>query len=236
MCLKTFRMARENEKMKIDNKGDAKKDKEPVIVEDAGGEDVMDIKNDIESDENEAEAPEPKDDRKWYIVQCYTSQEIRVMERIKDIMAQKAWANKLFKVLVPQEETIEIKNNKRTEKTSKIFSGYVFVEALLGDDVIYEIRRLPGVSKFIGSKTRPLPVTEDEILRVLRKVGDKSKKIDIDFEVDEVIKVISGPFRGYTGSISEISAAKGTLKAFISIFGRETPVTLDFNQVEKVIK
>ena len=102
--------------------------------------------------------------------------------------------------------------------------------------MFYKIRQLSGVAKFIGSKTAPTAVTEDEILKVLRKVGDKTKKIDIDFEVGEIVKVIAGPFRGYSGPISEINAERGKLKSLILIFGRETPVELDFDQVEKVVK
>jgi transcriptional antiterminator NusG len=97
------------------------------------------------------------------------------------------------------------------------------------------MRHVSGVAKIVGTKNMPTPVTEDEILRVLRKIGDKTKKIEVDFETGEVIKVISGPFRGYTGPISEINAERGKLKSLISIFGRETPVELDFDQVEKVI-
>ncbi|MFC1617068.1 transcription termination/antitermination protein NusG, partial [Candidatus Margulisiibacteriota bacterium] len=93
-----------------------------------------------------------------------------------------------------------------------------------------------GVAKFVGTKSKPIPVTDKEILKILQKIGEKTKKIEIDFEVDEMIKVVLGPFRGYSGNISEINAEKGKLKALISIFGRETPVELDFNQVEKVVK
>ena len=105
------------------------------------------------------------------------------------------------------------------------------------DELSYEIKALPGVSKFVGTETGSglVPVQEDEILKVLRKVGDKTKEIDIDFELGEVIKVISGPFRGYSGSISEINPVKGKLKSMISIFGRDTPVELEFDQVEKTI-
>ena len=99
----------------------------------------------------------------------------------------------------------------------------------------YEIKQFHGVAKFIGIGSKPSPVVEDEILKVLRKVGDKTKEIDVDFEVDEIIKVIDGPFRGYSGTISEINAIKGKIKAKISIFGRETPVELDFEQVEKTV-
>lgn len=172
----------------------------------------------------------------WYIVQCYTGHEYKVQERIQDLVELKSWNDRVFRILVPEEETIEIKNNKRHERITRIYPGYIFVNMHLSDDVYYEIRRLAGVAKFIGSKTAPSPVTEDEILKVLRKVGDKTKKIDIDFEVDEVIKVIDGPFRGYAGPISEINGERGKLKALISIFGRETPVELEFDQVEKTVK
>jgi len=144
--------------------------------------------------------------------------------------------DRIFRVLVPEEETIEIKNNKRLEKTTKIFPGYLFVHVVLDESLYYDLRNIMGVSKFVGTKTHPTPVTEDEILKVLRKVGDKTKKIDVDFEEGEVIKVISGPFRGYSGPISEINVDRGTLKALISIFGRETPVKLDFDQVEKAVE
>jgi transcriptional antiterminator NusG len=151
------------------------------------------------------------------------------------VVEQRKLGEKIFRVLVPEEETVEIKNNKRVERTAKIFPGYIFVEALMSEDVWFEIRRVSGVAKIVGTKNMPTPVTEDEILRVLRKIGDKTKKIEVDFETGEMIKVISGPFRGYTGPISDINAERGKLKSLISIFGRETPVELDFDQVEKVV-
>ncbi|MSR88400.1 MAG: transcription termination/antitermination factor NusG [Candidatus Margulisbacteria bacterium] len=191
----------------------------------------------IITDDNEALTEvDPLENAHWFIVQCYTGQEYKVQERINDISELKGYQEKIFRVLVPEEEIIEIKNNKRLEKVIRIFPGYIFVQMIIDDEVFYDIRSLTGVAKFVGSKTSPTPVTEDEILKVLRKVGDKTKKIDIDFEIEEVIKVIAGPFRGYTGPISEINAERGKLKALISIFGRETPVELEFDQVEKTVK
>jgi len=180
--------------------------------------------------------PEEDDDREWYILQCYTQQEHKVKEKVEQMITDNLLESKVFRILVPEEETIEIKNNKRIERTSKIFPGYVFVQMILDERVSYEIRNITGVARFIGTKNQPTPVREEEILRVLRKVGDKTKKIDVDFEMGEEIKVISGPFRGYAGPISEINDVRGKLKALISIFGRETPVELEFDQVEKAIK
>ncbi len=181
-------------------------------------------------------AETPQDGRQWFIMQCYSNQEYRVQARIQTLIEERGLADRIFQVLVPEEETIEIKNNKRLEKTVKIFPGYVFVQMLLEDGLYHELRSISGVSKFIGSKSSPTPVTEDEILRVLRKIGAGVRKVDVDFEEGEVIKVVSGPFRGYSGPISEISPEKGHLKALISVFGRETPVQLDFDQVEKAVE
>ncbi len=175
-----------------------------------------------------------KDGREWFIVQCYSGQEHKVQSRISLLIEEKKWSDKIFQVLVPEEDVIEIKNNQRVEKKVKIFPGYVFIQVILEEQVFFDIRSISGVSKFIGSKTDPTPVTEGDILRVLRKVGDKTKKVDVDFEEGEMIKVVGGPFRGYMGEISEINPERGSLKALISIFGRETPVQLDFDQVEQV--
>ncbi len=206
------------------------------VATDLAEENSQDISNE-NSDDNSNPESKSVDDCDWYIIQTYSSQEYKVRSRIEQIMEEGRFKEFLFRVLVPEQESVEIKNNKRTEKVSKIFPGYVFIQMLSNDELSYEIKALPGVSKFVGSEgsNKLIPVQEDEILKVLRKVGDKTKEIDIDFEIGEVIKVISGPFRGYSGSISEINPVKGKLKSMISIFGRETPVELEFDQVEKTI-
>tara|TARA_Y100000814_G_scaffold43019_1_gene26918 strand:+ start:57 stop:758 length:702 start_codon:yes stop_codon:yes gene_type:complete len=171
----------------------------------------------------------------WYIVQTLSNYEKRVETRVQQIIDAGKYTGKLLRVLVPTQQTVELKNNKRLEKVTKIFPGYVFIQMNIEDELAYELRQIPGIAKFVGIGNKPSPVVEDEILKVLRKVGDTSKEIDVDFEVGEVIKVVDGPFRGYTGSISEINSLKGNIKAKISIFGRETPVELDFEQVEKTV-
>lgn len=176
----------------------------------------------------------PKEGVYWYIVQCYALYEQKVRDHILQMMEDE-FNGIIFRVLLPEEETVEIKNNERKEKIKKMFPGYLFVQMKKDEGVWYMLRRLPGVAKLVGTKNEPTPVSEDEINRILRQLGEKMKKIEVDFELNEVIKVISGPFRGYTGSISEINAERGKLKSLISIFGRETPVELDFDQVEKYV-
>ncbi len=174
--------------------------------------------------------------KRWYILQCYSGQEYKVKSRIEKFIEDNVFKGKVSQIFIPEEETIEIKENKRIERTVKVYPGYVFVEMEEDVEIWFQLRKIPGVSKFIGPKNMPTPVTQAEILRVLRKTEEKVKKIEVDLEKGEVVKIISGPFRGYSGPIDEIYAEKGKLKALISIFGRETPVELDFNQVEKAIK
>lgn len=206
-----------------------------------------DLVEEVSSDSKDLESPSASDSSlaiidtvdfdkgAWFIVQCYAGYEYKVRSRIEALIEDDSYNGKIYRVLVPEEETVEIKNNKRIEKIVKMFPGYVFIQIEPEEDVLYAIKVLPGVSKFIGAKNQPTPVVEDEILKVLYKVGDKTRKVDVDFEEGEVVKIIAGPFRGYSGSISELNGEKGTLKAMILIFGRETPVELVFDQVERVV-
>jgi len=197
--------------------------------------DDEDILSDDASDEDVDSNPAAQEEGlSWYIVQCYALYEQKVRDRILQ-MQEDELKDLVYRVLLPEEETVEIKNNERKEKIKKMFPGYLFVQMKPDEGAWYLLRRLPGVAKLVGTKNEPTPVSEDEINRILRQLGEKSKKIEVDFELNEVIKVIAGPFRGYTGSISEINAERGKLKSLISIFGRETPVELDFDQVEKYV-
>ena len=206
-------------------------DQTEVTVKD----EVVVVDDEKKSDEVESEkVDEVNDNHHWYILQCYSSQEYKVQVKLNDLIERELLQEKISTVLIPEEETIEIKNNNRVEKIRKIFPGYVFIKMEDDEHIFFKVKKIVGVSKFIGDR-RPAEVKEDEILKILRKIGEKTKKIDVDFEIDEMIKVIDGPFRGYSGNISEINAERGKLKSMISIFGRDTPVELDFDQVEKVV-
>ncbi|MEK9726567.1 MAG: transcription termination/antitermination protein NusG [Candidatus Margulisiibacteriota bacterium] len=195
---------------------------------------LVDENEDADSNSSEELGEGSQEGLCWYIVQCYALYEQKVRDRILQ-MQENEFKDIVFRVLLPEEETVEIKNNERKEKIKKMFPGYLFVQMKPDEGAWYLLRRLPGVAKLVGTKNEPTPVSEEEINRILRQLGEKMKKIEVDFELNEVIKVISGPFRGYTGSISEINPERGKLKSLISIFGRETPVELDFDQVEKYV-
>ena len=205
-------------------------DNSPIQLDE---EDILATENEAQDSEND-ELLVKEEGLSWYIVQCYALYEQKVRDRILQ-MQENEFKDIVHRVLLPEEETVEIKNNERKEKIKKMFPGYLFVQMKPDEGAWYMLRRLPGVAKLVGTKNEPTPVSEDEINRILRQLGEKMKKIEVDFEINEVIKVISGPFRGYTGSISEINPERGKLKSLISIFGRETPVELDFDQVEKYV-
>jgi len=187
------------------------------------------------SDASSIEGGVYQEGAEWYIIQCFSGQEYKVLAHIQRLIEDNGYQDRIHRLLVPEEETVEIKNNKRIEKLTKLYPGYVFIHMKYDIHIHQGIRDILGVSGFIGTKGVPAPVTQEDMLKILRKAGEKSKKIDVDFEEGEMVKVVSGPFRGYSGAISEINAEKGMLKAMISVFGRETPVQLDFDQVEKAV-
>jgi transcriptional antiterminator NusG len=185
--------------------------------------------------ETPADVPaEEQTDRKWYVVQTYSGQEDKVKDSIERNVSGMNMGHKIFQILVPTEDTVEIRDGKRIEKNKKMFPGYVFVDMILDDESWYMIRGTQGVAKFIGTKVRPTPVSDKEMQRVLKQLGVKEEKLEVSFERGEVVRIIGGPFRGYTGNIDEVNSQKGKLKTLISIFGRDTPVEVNFEQVQRI--
>jgi len=232
----------------MNTKKDNKNSNETKEIESSDTQSIKDLKVESENDkansvslqdENDTDKVVEKADEGnklqgfWYVLHTYSGQEKKVELSIHQAIEKHSLQDKIFKVIVPEEETIEIKGGKRVEKTRKIFPGYVFVNMFVDDDVWSMLRRIPGFLKFVGMGNEPEPVKDEEMLKILRRMGIKSKRVEVDFEIGEVIKIISGPFRGYTGGINEINIERGKLKTLISIFGRETPVELVFDQVEK---
>lgn len=184
----------------------------------------------------EEKAEEAKsDDRRWYVLQTYSGQEESVKNAIENNLELMNLKDKVFKILVPEEEVVELKGSKRIAKKRKMFPGYVFLEMALDDESWYAIRQTPGVARFIGTKVKPTPVSDREMQRVLKQIGVKEEKLEVAFERGESVRVISGPFRGYTGTVDEINADKGKLKVLINIFGRDTPVEVNFEHAEKLV-
>ncbi len=196
-----------------------------------------------EKEPSSAEATEGKEekeeekvvDKRWYVIQTLTGQEDKVKQAVEQTIESKKLKDKLFQVLVPTEEIVEIKGGKRVEKVKKMFPGYVFLEMVLDDESWFNIRNTPWVARFIGTKVRPTPVSDREMQRVLKQLGKEEKLLEIIFERGEAVRVISGPFRGYTGTVDEVNADKGKMKVLINIFGRDTPVEVNFEHAQKIV-
>jgi len=175
-----------------------------------------------------------QDKGEWYAIHTYSGYEDKVADNIKQRIETLDMADKIFDVIVPKEKQIEIKNGKRRVVEKKIFQGYVLVNMQLTDESWYAVRNTPNVTGFVGSGDDPVPVSDDEIRSLRKRMGVEEPKHKINFSPGEVVNIIDGPFKGFDGNISEIDEQKGKIKVLVNIFGRETPVELDSLQVEKV--
>ena len=173
-------------------------------------------------------------EKNWYVIHTYSGYENKVKANLERRVESMAMEDKIFRVLVPTEEELEFKDGKRKITKKKIFPGYVIVEMILTDDSWYVVRNTPGVTGFVGSGSKPIPLQEKETKLILHQMGIDEPRAKIDFEVGESIRVIRGPFENFSGMIQDINAEKGKIKVVVSMFGRETSVELDYHQVEKL--
>jgi len=163
----------------------------------------------------------------WYVVHTYSG---NLEKRIESMDMEE----KIFRILVPMEDEVEIKDGKKIISKRKVFPGYVLVEMIMTDDSWYVVRNTPGVTGFVGSGSKPIPLSDAEARQIVKQLGGEEPRIRIDFTVGENVQVISGPFENFIGQVEEINPEKGKVRVMISMFGRETPVELEFNQVEKI--
>ncbi len=187
--------------------------------------------NEAEETVNGEEEAEVKKD--WFVIHTYAGYEKRVktnLERRVDSMDMK---DKIFRIMVPTEKEITSRGGQKRTVEKKVFPGYVLVEMVMDDDSWYVVRNTPGVTGFVGPGSKPVPLSEKEVTHILRQVGVVEGKPRIDFDINQVVRVVSGPFKNFEGKVEEINHEKGTVKVSVSMFGRETPLELEFHQVIK---
>lgn len=172
--------------------------------------------------------------RNWYTIHTYSGYEDNVAYNLNQRIESMGMQDKIFSVIVPKEKKIKIKNGKRKVIEERIFPGYVLVEMIVTDDSWYVVRNTPNVTGFIGAGNMPVPVSEEEIKRLQKRMGIKEPKYKIEFEIGETVKVVDGPFKDFDGKVGEIDEERGKVKVLISMFGRETPVELDSLQIKKI--
>lgn len=172
--------------------------------------------------------------KNWYVIHTYSGYENKVKTNLEKRVESMNMEDKIFRVLVPMEDEIEIKNGKKKVSKRKVFPGYVLVEMELTDDSWYVVRNTPGVTGFVGTGSKPIPLLENEVTAILRQMGLEKVKTKIDVNIGQSIRVVSGPFKDFIGIVKEILEDKAKVRVSVSMFGRETPVELEFGQVEKL--
>lgn len=170
----------------------------------------------------------------WYAIHTYSGYEENVAHNLQQRVESLDMQDKIFNILIPTETKIKIKGGKRKTVKEKIFPGYVLVSMVVTDDSWYVVRNTPNVTGFIGIGVVPTPISDEEIKQIQERMGVEEPKYKIDVEVGTPVKIIDGPFKDFEGKVSEVDEARGKIKVLITIFGRETPVELDFLQVKKI--
>jgi transcriptional antiterminator NusG len=172
--------------------------------------------------------------KQWFVIHTYSGYEERVKKNLEQRIKAMDSGDEVFEVTIPTEEEIEVKNGQRRTVTKKILPGYVLVQMNMSDQSWNVVRNTPGVTGFVGSGNKPVPLREEEVSQILRQMEAEAPKVKVGFRKGQSIRVTDGPFIDFVGVVDDISLEKGKVKVLLSLFGRETPVELDFLQVEKL--
>lgn len=187
-----------------------------------------------EEDKAEFKTTRQSGERNWYVIHTYSGYEEQVAENLKQRIESFGMENQVFDVIVPKEKQIEIRNGKRRTVEKRIFPGYVLVDMIVTDDSWYVVRNTPNVTGFIGFGVRPTPMSLDEIERIKKRMGVEEPKYKIEFSIGDLVRITDGALKGFEAKVEDIDFDKGKIKVLVNMFGRETPVNLDFLQVKKV--
>jgi transcriptional antiterminator NusG len=188
----------------------------------------------LEQNINEGEK-QPIIKGEWYVVHTYSGYENKIKVDLSKRVESMNMQDKIFDVIIPEEQEVEYKNGKRKVTTKRVFPGYVIVNMIMDDDSWYVVRHTPGVTGFVSSGTKPIPLQTEEIHKILQQMGlMESKPRIIDIDIGEGIRVKSGPFANFEGVVKELLPDRGKIRVAISMFGRETPVELDYEQIDKL--
>lgn len=172
-------------------------------------------------------------EKRWYVIHTYSGYENKVKANLERKVHSLGMENEVFNIVIPMENEIEVKDGKKRSVQRKVFPGYVLVEMIVNDRSWYAVRNTPGVTGFVGSGTKPIPLTDEEVKQIMRSMGVEESRPKIDLQLQQIVRLKSGPFSGCLGSVSEINEERGKLKVLVDMFGRETPVEVDFTQVEE---
>ncbi|MFQ5342485.1 MAG: transcription termination/antitermination protein NusG [Anaerolineae bacterium] len=200
-------------------------------------EEASDVEGEPEGEPEEPEGLVPPEDipegAAWYVVHTYSGYENKVKLNLEYRVQSTGMQDRIFHVIVPVEEEVDIKEGQRRVIERRIFPGYVFVQMLMGDEAWYVIHDTPGVTGFVGSGTKPTPLRDEEVERILRRIESEEPTVRVSFREGQRVRIVDGPFTDFHGIVDEIDMQRGKVRLLVSFFGRETPVELDLLQVEK---
>jgi transcriptional antiterminator NusG len=204
-------------------------------------EDVLDTEAEVESTDTSGMLPElaeaiqeQGDERHWYVIHCYSGYENKVRHNLEQRIDSMNMKEKIYDVVVPTEEEIEVKDGQRRTVERRVFPGYILVQMVLTEESWYVVRNTPGVTGFVGMGNTPTPLQPNEVSQIMRRMEAEAPKIKVNFKPGQKVRIIDGPFNDFVGTVGEIDAERAKVRVMVSFFGRETPVELDFLQVEKM--
>jgi transcriptional antiterminator NusG len=186
------------------------------------------------SSEGAPDLSEAPDDRAWFVVHCYSGYENKVKHNLEQRIESMDMAHQIFKIIVPTEEEIEVKEGKRRTVEKRVYPGYILVQMIMNDDSWYVVRNTPGVTGFVGMGNKPTPLRTEEVSGILKRMEAEAPKVKVTFKPGQKVRIVDGPFNDFMGMVDEINMDKAKVRVLVSFFGRDTPVELDFLQVEKM--
>jgi transcriptional antiterminator NusG len=188
-----------------------------------------------EAEEAVAERPRKIEGAAWYVVHSYSGYENKVKKNLEQRIETMDMQDKIFEVVVPTEEEVELRDGQRHTTERRIYPGYILVHMIMTDESWYVVRNTPDVTGFVsGEGSKPTPLSDEEVERIMKRMQAEAPKIKVSFRTGEKVRIIEGPFEDFMGTVDEINTEKGKVRVLVSFFGRETPIELDFLQVEKV--
>lgn len=192
------------------------------------------VEEETVSDPDEKQADGDQDsDRYWFVVHCYSGYENKVRHNLEQRIETMGMKSKIFDVVVPTEEEIEIKDGKRRTVERRVFPGYILVQMIMDEDSWYVVRNTPGVTGFVGMGNEPTPLRPEEVNQIVKRMEAEAPRIKVTYKTGQKVRIIDGPFNDFIGTVSDIDMDRAKVRVMVSFFGRETPVELDFLQVEK---
>ena len=229
----SYTSARDSESVDVPTKEAETPPEESTPVDESDELDVPAIDSMPVSSSDELPAPEPTEGPAWYVIHCYSGYENKVRHNLEQRIETMGMKDRIFDVVIPTQEEIEVKDGKRRTVERHIFPGYVLVNMVLTEESWYVVRNTPGVTGFVGMGNNPTPLRPEEVAQIVKRMEAEAPTVKVTFKVGERVRIIDGPFNDFRGVVSEIDMERTKVRVMVSFFGRETPVELDFLQVEK---